>query len=154
MAADLAYRSYVSSKMLDTFLDGIPEVSQKHIDDLHKKDAWKNFIAKCTGGEKSGSLIHNSSDPNEKEFRELVQCIARLDGLGKYFGQRDAVRISHQGNHKMTTWNTDAKWLEGNHGSTDRQKELKPDLMSIVVEDVEEERPRQARLIYIQLTIL
>jgi serine/threonine protein kinase len=161
MAADLAYRSYVSSTLLDTFLEDIPHVTQEFIHDLHEKDEWKNFIAKCTGGEKSGLLAHKSSDSNEEEFRELVQCIIRLVDLEERFGGQEEpefdnlrwgrVRISHQGSHPMRTWNTKAKWLKGNYGSTARQKELKPDLMSIVVEDVEEPRPRKVRPRYVQL---
>jgi len=164
MVADLTHRSYVSSNLLDTFLEGIPEVTQNHILDLYKKDQWKNFIATCTGGENSGSVIYKSSSSNEKEFRELVQCITKLDGLGKYFGKQQErtqeepeidnprwgrIRMSHQGDYPMKTWNTKAKWLKGNYGSTARQKELKPDLMSTVV-DVEEERPREARTRYVR----
>jgi len=139
--------------MLDIFLEGIPEVKQKHIDNLRKQNKWKNFIAKCTDGGKSGSFTQNPFESNEKEFSELVQCIASLEELGKSFGKRELndIRISHQGNHPMTTWNPKAKWLDENRGTTPRKKELKPDLMSIVVEDVEEVRPRQARRRKVQL---
>jgi hypothetical protein len=37
MAADLAHRSYISSTLLDTFLEGTPEVTEKHVRELHKK---------------------------------------------------------------------------------------------------------------------
>ena len=38
MAADLAYRSYISSTLWDTFLEDIPEVvTQEHVIDLRKK---------------------------------------------------------------------------------------------------------------------
>jgi len=163
IAADLAHRSYISSPLLDTFLQDIekhiPDI-KTHISDLSEKDEWKDFIAKCT----SGSSVGGTSDSNENEFRKLIQCIAGLDGLKEYFADRQEekqdekqedqqcdnprwsrVRISHQGNIPMTTWNTQAKWLKGNYGSTDRQHELKPDLMSIVVEDIEDTRPRRAR---------
>ena len=155
MIADLAHRSYVSSTLLDTFLEDIRDVPQEFIHDLHEKDEWKNFKAKCTGGAKSGLLARKSSDSNEKEFRELVQCIIKcygelqepeFDNL-----RRGRVRISHQGSQPMRTWNTKAKWLKGNSGSTARQKELKPDLMSIVVEDVKEPRPRKVRPRCVQL---
>jgi hypothetical protein len=94
------------------------------------------------------------------EFKALVQRIAALDGLMKYFGNRHentqeepeinnpcwgCIRLSHQGNNSMKTWNTKAKWLQGHYGSTARQKELKLDLMRMVVEDVEEQRPGKAR---------
>ena len=166
MVADLAHRSYISSTLLDTFLKDTPEVMQKQVLDLYEKDEWKDFIAKCTGGEKSGSFAQ-SSDSNEKEFRALVQCIASLEGLRKYFGkpqettQNEAevnnprwgcIRISHQGNYPMKTWNTKARWLRGNCGSTARLKELKPDLMTIVVEDAESEWPRKARPKHVRLT--
>jgi len=42
----------------------------------------------------------------------------------------------------MKTWNAKARWLRGNYGSTNRQKELKPDFMTIVVEDAESQLPR------------
>ena len=160
MAADLAYRSYVSSTLLDTFLKDIPPVDQEFIHDLHEEDEWKDFIQKCTGGEKSDSFAHKSSDSNEEEFRKLVECIITLDDLEECIRKQKKsefdnprwgrVRISHQGNHPMQTWNTKAKWLRGNSGSTARQKELKPNLMSIVVEDVEEPRPRKVRPKYVQ----
>jgi hypothetical protein len=165
MAADLAHRSYVSSTLLGNFLKDIPEVAQEHIVDLRTKKAWKDFIDSCTDGERSRSLTDNPSDSNEKEFKDLVECIAGLDGLGEYFRKRQEnaqeepefdnprwgrIRISHQGNRPMKTWNPEAKWLQGNYGSTARQKELKPDLMSIVVEGVEEPRPRKSRAKYVR----
>src|SRR5277367_6729529 len=160
MAADLAHRSYISSTLIDTFLQDIPEVTQKHVLDLYEKDEWKNFITTCTGGAKSNLFAHKSSDSNEGEFKALVQCITSLEDLGKYFGNPQentqnepeinnprlgCIRISHQGNYPMKTWNTKAKWLQGNYGSTARNKELKPDLMTIVVEDVKQQRYRKAR---------
>jgi hypothetical protein len=45
MAADLAHRSYISPGLLDTFLDGTPEVTQKHAEDLREKHEWKDSIA-------------------------------------------------------------------------------------------------------------
>jgi serine/threonine protein kinase len=150
MAADLAHRSYVSSRLLDTFLEGTPEVTQKHVEDLRGKSEWTAFIASCTSG-KTG----NSSGSNENEFKALLQCIASLGDLRKYFGKppkntrnnnprRGHIRISHQGNSPMTTWNAKAGWLRGNSASTEKRKELKPDLMTMVVEDVDPESVRLA----------
>jgi hypothetical protein len=51
----------------------------------------------------------------------------------------------------MKTWNAKARWLRGNYGSTNRQKELKPDFMTIVVEDAEPQLPRGTRRKLIQL---
>jgi serine/threonine protein kinase len=153
MAADLAYRSYISSTLWDTFLKDIPNVvTQEHIIDLRKKDGWKIFIASCTGGEPADPFSDKSSGSNEEEFMQLVRSIVKLEGLEKYFKEPDInnprqgrVRISHQGNQPMKTWNTNAKWLRGNYGSTARQKELKPDLMSTIVEDVGKRHPRKAQ---------
>ena len=162
MVADLAHRSYISSTLLDTFIEDIPKVTQKHVDDLCEKDEWKTFIGSCTGGKKSNSSTYkSSSDSNEEEFKAVIQCIANLDGLGEYFGKpkannprRGHIRISHQGNSPMKTWNTEARWLKGNYGSTARQKELKPDLMTIVVEDAELQRPRETQLKFVRLAKL
>jgi serine/threonine protein kinase len=158
MAADLAHRSYISSGLLDTFLEGTPEVTRKHANDLREKDEWKDFIASCTGGKKGNSSTHKSSGSNEKEFKALVQCIASLGDLKKYFEKppkntenepeinnprRGYIRISHQGNFPMTTWNPNAGWLKGNFASTKRRMELKPDLMTMVVEVVD---PKYVRL--------
>ncbi len=159
MVADLAHRSYISSTLLDTFIEDIPKVTQKHVDDLCEKDEWKTFIGSCTGGKKSNSSTYkSSSDSNEEEFKAVIQCIANLDGLGEYFGKpkannprRGHIRISHQGNSPMKTWNTEARWLKGNYGSTARQKELKPDLMTIVVEDAELQRPRETQPKFVRL---
>jgi len=152
MAADLAQRSYISSKLLDAFLEGTPEVTQKHAADLHEKREWNDFIASCTGGKKGNSSTHKSSGSNEKEFKALVQCIASLGDLRKYFEKPQentqneprinnprwgCIRISHQGNSPMTTWSTEARWLQGNSASTKRRMELKPDLMTIAVEDAD-----------------
>ena len=165
MAADLAHQSYISSTLLDTFLKDTPKVTLKHASDLKEKDEWNNFIAKCTGGENSNLFTHTSSESNEKEFKALVQCIASLEGLRGYFEKpqdtqnepevnkrRGCIRISHQGNYPMTTWNTKAEWLKGDCGSTARQNELKPDLMTIVVEDVKQPWPRGAQPKRVQLT--
>ena len=138
MASNLAHRSYISSTLLDTFLEDTPKVTQKHVDNLCEKDEWKKFIESCTGGKRNNSPTHKSSYSNEEEFKALVQCIANLDGLREYFREPDTnnprrshIRISHQGNSPMKTWNTEARWLRGNYGSTARQRELKPDLMTI-----------------------
>ena len=85
MAADLAHRSYISTGLLDTFLKGTPEVTQKHVEDLREKHEWKDFIASCTPGKKGNSSIPKSSCSNEMEFKALVQCIASLRDLRKYF---------------------------------------------------------------------
>jgi hypothetical protein len=113
MAADLAHRSYISLELLDTFLEGTPEVTQKHAEDLRERHEWKDFIASCTGRKKGNSSTHKSSGSNEKEFKALVQCIASLGDLRKYFEKpqenaqnepeinnprRGCIRISHQGN--------------------------------------------------------
>jgi hypothetical protein len=74
MAADLAHRSYFSSTLLDTFLEGTPEVTKKRVRDLYKMEPWKRFVAKCTGGKNSTSFTPKSSESNEKEFKVLVQC--------------------------------------------------------------------------------
>jgi hypothetical protein len=160
MVADLAHRSYISSRLLDTFLERTPEVTQKHVDDLREKAEWDAFIATCTGGKKGKTYTQSSSVSNEKEFKALVQCIASLEGLTEYFKKprentqnkpeinnhrRGCVRISHQGNKPMTTWNTDAGWLRGNSGSATPQKELKPDFMTVVVEDAEPTLVRLAK---------
>ena len=124
IAVDLAHRSYISLTMLDTFLEDTPKVTQKQIDDLREKAEWSNFIVSCTGEEKGPPPTHKSSNSNEKEFKKLVQCIAGLDGLAKHFGERPErhqeeletcnprwghVRISHQGDVRMTTWNAQAR---------------------------------------------
>ena len=83
MAADLAHRSYVSSKLLDTFLKGTPEVTQKHVEDLRGKSGWTAFMASYTSGKTGNSSTHNSSGSNENEFKALLQCIASLEGLRK-----------------------------------------------------------------------
>ena len=163
MAVDLAYRSYYSSTLWDTFLKDIPEiVTPEHITDLHNRDEWKKFMDSWTGGEPTDPFSHKPSGSNEKEFKKLIQCIAGLEGLDKYFKneERDIdnprcgrVRISHQGNKPMTTWNTNARWLRGNCGSTVRQKELKPDLMSTIVEDAEGRHSRAAQQKRVQLAI-
>jgi hypothetical protein len=136
MASDLAYRSYTSSTLWH-FLKDIPNVvTPEHISDLHKKDEWKQFMNSCTCGENSDPFSEPSapkpSGSNEKEFRELVQCIVKLEGLGEYFGETQEtteeepeidnprwgrVRISHQGNQPMRTWNAEAKWLNGIAGA-------------------------------------
>ncbi|OCK95949.1 uncharacterized protein K441DRAFT_63050 [Cenococcum geophilum 1.58] len=152
-------QSYISSTLLDTFIEDIPKVTQKHVDDLCEKDEWKTFIGSCTGGKKSNSSTHKlSSDSNEEEFKAVIQCIANLDGLGEYFRKpkannprRGHIRISHQRNSLMKTWNTEARWLKGNYGSTARQKESKPDLMTIVVEDAESQRPRETQPKFVRL---
>jgi hypothetical protein len=158
MAADLAHCSYFSSTLLDTFLEGTPEVTKKHIRDLYKMKPWKRFIAKCTGGKNGTSFTPKSSESNEKEFKGLVQCIASLEGLREYFDEpqennprRGCIKISHQGNSPMKTWNAEARWLRGNYGSTNRQKELKPDFMTIVIEDTEPQLPRETQRKLIQL---
>jgi serine/threonine protein kinase len=158
MAADLAHRSYTSSRLLDTFLEGTPEVTQKHAEDLREKYEWNDFIASCTDGKKGNPSTHKSSGSNEKEFKALVQCIASLGGLRKYFEKprentqnepeinnprRGCIRISHQRDSLMATWNTKARWICGNCDSTKRQMELKPDLMTVVVEDA---KPKFVRL--------
>jgi len=155
MVADLAYRSYTSSTLWHTFLKDIPDVTPKHVSDLYNKDEWKNFIGSCTGGANSNPFLSKPSGSNEKEFRELIQCVVELEGLAKYFGETQEpkidnprwgrVRISHQGDQPMRTWNADAKWLNGDYGSTERRKELKPDLMSAVVENVDGRHPRKAK---------
>jgi hypothetical protein len=160
MAADLAHRSYISSRLLDTFLEGTPEVTQKDVDDLRKKGEWDAFIATFTGEKKGKISKQSSSVSNEEEFKALVLCIASLEGLKEYFKKprdntqnkpeinnhrRGCVRISHQGNKPMTTWNTNAGWLRGNSGSTTPQKELKPDFMTVVVEDAEPTLVRLAK---------
>jgi hypothetical protein len=159
MAAELAHRSYISSRLLDALLEGTPDVTQKHAADLREKHEWNDFIASCTGGKQGNSSAHKSSVSNEKEFKVLVQCIANLGDLRKYFEKpqentqnepeinnprRGCIRISHQGNSPMTAWNTEAGWLKGNSASTKRQMELKPDLMSVVVEDADPEYVRLA----------
>jgi hypothetical protein len=112
----------------------------------------------CTSGTSDTSFTSTSSESNEKEFKALVKCIASLEGLQEYFNEpqgnnprRGCIRISHQGNSSMKTWNAEAKWLTGNHGSTERQKELKPDFMTIVVEDAERRLPRKAQRKFVQL---
>jgi hypothetical protein len=104
MAADLAHRSYFSSTLLDTFLEGTPEVTGKHVRDHYKMEPWKRFIAKCRGGKNGTLLTSKSSESNEKEFKVLVQCIASLEGLREYFDEtqenntrRGCIRISHPG---------------------------------------------------------
>jgi len=86
----------------------------------------------------------NPSESNEEEFQALIKCITSLKNLTTYFEgkptvdnpRHGCVRISHQGNYPMKTW------LKGNPDSTLRQKELKPDLMSIVV-DLPEKRSKK-----------
>jgi hypothetical protein len=85
MAADLAHRSFISPKLLDTFLEGAPEVTQKDAEDLREKDKWKDFIASCTGGKKDNSSTHKTSGSNEEEFKAFVQCIAKMGDLIRYF---------------------------------------------------------------------
>jgi Fungal protein kinase len=158
MAAGLAQRSYFSSTLLDTFLEGTPEVTEKHVRDLYKMEPWRRFIAKCRGGENGTSFTSESSESNEKEFKVLVQCITSLEGLREYFDEpqenntrRGRIRISHQGNSPMKTWNAKARWLRGNYGSTNRQKELKPNFMTIIVEDAESQLPRGTQRKLIQV---
>lgn len=62
------------------------------------------------------------------------------------------IRISHQGSTLMTTWNTKTGWLKGDCDTTERQKELKPDLMTIVVENIEQKVSRKAQTKSVQLT--
>src|SRR2546423_10130672 len=132
MAADLAYRSYTSSTLWHTFLKDIPDVvTSQHVSDLHKKDEWKKFMDSCTDGANSNPFSPKPSGSNEKEFRELVQCVVKLEGLRVYFGETQEstekepgidnprwgrVRISHQGDRPMRTWNAEAKWLNGDCG--------------------------------------
>jgi hypothetical protein len=52
----------------------------------------------------------------------------------------------------MTTWNTKTGWLKGDCDTTERQKELKPDLMTIVVENIEQKVSRKAQTKSVQLT--
>ena len=141
-------------------------MTPKQISDLHKKDKWKQFINSCTGGKGDNRSSHNQSSSNKEEFRELVQCVVNLDGLREYFGQETTdnprwgrVRISHQGNQPMSTWNANAKWLNRNYESTQstqstqgtqRKYGLKPDLISAVVKPVESGRLRKAQLKYVQ----
>jgi len=161
MVADLAYRSYTSLTLWHTFLKDIPDVvTSEHVSDLHKKDEWKKFMDSCTDGADSDPFSSKPSGSNEKEFRKLVQCVVELEGLAEYFGETQEttkeelemdnprwgrVRISHQGDQRMRTWNDKAKWLNGDCGSTERRKELKPDLMSAVVENVDGRHPRKAK---------
>jgi hypothetical protein len=155
MAADLAHRSYFSSTLLDTFLEGTPKVTKKRVRDLYEMKPWKCFIAKCTDRKNSTSFTPKSSESNEKEFKALVRCIASLEGLQEYFNKpqekNPCRRISHQGNSPMKTWNTEARWLRGNYGSTNRQKELKPDFMTIVVEDAEPQPSHETQRKLVQL---
>jgi hypothetical protein len=46
MTADLAHRSYFSSTLLDTFLEGTPEVTKKHVHDLYKMKPWETLCSK------------------------------------------------------------------------------------------------------------
>src|SRR4051812_37457756 len=85
MSIDLR-RSYTSSTLLDIFLKDTPEILQQHVDDLHKKNEWEDFIAKCTG-EGEGKSDSNPIQSNEKEFKDLIRCIANLEGLSMYFGR-------------------------------------------------------------------
>ena len=156
MVADLTGRSYKSSNLWETFLEGIPTPEQ--ISDLYKKDEWKQFIDSCTGEEVDNQYSLNRSRSNEKEFKKLVQCVVNLEGLREHFGQETTennprwgrVRISHQGNHRISTWNTKAGWLTGDYGSTKKNFELKPDLISVVVKHTENQYPRKAQPSYIQ----
>jgi hypothetical protein len=158
MAADLCHRSYISSTLLNNFLEDVPEVTHENVLKLHKKNECEVFIATCTREKKSAA--QGSSESNEKEFTALIQCIASLDGLNQHFRKVGGntqngnprwgcIRISHQGNTRMTTWNPKARWLREN-AHTAKPYELKPDLMAIVVEDTERARPREAQQKYVQ----
>jgi hypothetical protein len=58
-----------SSTLFDTFLEGIPEVTERYALDLYDKVEWQNFLEKRTGAEKHGSITHKSTDSNEEEFK-------------------------------------------------------------------------------------
>jgi len=73
IVANLAYRSYISSTLLDIFIEDILKVTQKYIDNLYKKDKWKTFIGSYTGGKKSNlSIYKSSSNLNEEEFKVVI----------------------------------------------------------------------------------
>ncbi|XTI89225.1 hypothetical protein V2W45_1401204 [Cenococcum geophilum] len=122
IAANLAHRSYISSTLLDTFIKDIPKVTQKHVDDLREKDEWKTFIGSCIGGKKSNlSTYKSSSDSNKEEFKA-------------YFRKPKANNPRR-----------------GNYSSIARQKELKPDLITIVVKNTESQRPRETQPKFVRL---
>src|SRR5438045_8199524 len=85
MASDLAHRSYISSTLLDTFLEGTPKVTEEHVDNLRKKNEWNLFLDSCTGGKKSNSSTQKSSDSNEEDRKALVRSEERRVGKeGRY----------------------------------------------------------------------
>ena len=91
MALHLAKRSYQSSRVLDWFLEGIPELDEKVIGHLHEQEKWKNFKNSCTGGKGKGKgkdmdeTAPTGSSSNEIEFMDLVECITGLNGIERYF---------------------------------------------------------------------
>ena len=73
IVANLAHRLYILLTLLDIFIEDILKVTQKHVDNLYKKDEWKTFIGSYIGGKKSNlSIYKSSSNLNKEEFKAVI----------------------------------------------------------------------------------
>lgn len=156
-ASDLVHRACVSKQLLDDFIQDAPVVTEQQVGLFRKSEEWNEFLRACTDGPNQKSSLVGS---NEKQFRALVERVAKIEGLKEYFEEpalgregfsprQGHIRLSHQGAQPMKTWDRNAEWLKRHGGSTANWRELKPDFITMPISRVKEEKFRQARPVYV-----
>ena len=142
MSHELRDRAFISDKLLDEFTRYTPTINSQDLVKFLNSQPWKllteTFKTKPPG------------QSNEMEFKDVLIEFGKLPTILSHLkaistaekSRWNKVRISVQGAIPMETWDPLAEWAQRTGGCTPKGRELKPDLMSIVVEKKFDNSPR------------
>ena len=134
MSHELQSWAFISDKLIDEFTCYTPTIDSQDLVKFRNSQPWKlltdTFKTKSPG---------QSNEMQFKdvliEFGKLPTILSRLKPISTADKSRwTNVRISVQGAIPMETWDPSANWAKKSGGCTPKGRELKPDLMSLVVE--------------------
>lgn len=140
MSYDLLNRAFISDELIDSFISDTPRIDPRDLATFQACQAWNDFTSTFT--------TRSPGTSNEKKFKNLIVGFGKLPTIRSCFNsikqavenstakefRWSKVRISVQGACSMESWDQSAKWLGGSGGFTTKSRELRPDLMTIVVE--------------------
>ena len=134
MSYELQSQAFISDQLIDKFTRDTPTINSPDLVKFRNSQPWKLFT--------DTFKTKSSGQSNEMEFKDVLIEFGKLPTILSHLKQISTadkprwnkVRISVQGAIPMETWDPSSEWAKKSGGYTPKGRELKVDLMSLVVE--------------------